>query len=56
MRTKENLLNAIKEIKGKEGPLIIVVRIKLGSRSDLKIPEKNSRHYKEELLKYLTKE
>lgn len=54
IRTKEELFRIIPYIKNKEGPLLYVIQIKMGSRSNLKRPEKEPKLYKEELLKYLT--
>jgi len=54
IRTKEELLKIIPDIKNKEGPLLYVIQIKMCSRSNLKRPEKEPKLYKEELLKYLT--
>ena len=54
IRTKEELLRIIPDIKNKEGALLYVIQIKIFSRSNLKRPEKEPKLYKEELLKYLT--
>lgn len=52
--TKSQLLDVINEIKHKKGPQMIVVRVKMGFRLDLKRPEKEPTNYKEYLMKYLT--
>lgn len=55
VRTKTELFDVIKVIKNKEGPLIIAVQVKMGTRPNLKRPEKAPKYYKENLLKFLTK-
>ncbi|MFX1258134.1 MAG: phosphonopyruvate decarboxylase [Promethearchaeota archaeon] len=53
--TKEELLKAIPIIKKAEGPIIIIIKINIGSRCDLKRPDKDPKEYKEEFMKYLTR-
>ncbi|MFX0069899.1 MAG: phosphonopyruvate decarboxylase [Candidatus Hermodarchaeota archaeon] len=51
--TKKELLDVLKDIKTRNGPIIIVVRVKIGHRTDLKRPENEPKYYKEQLLKFL---
>lgn len=55
IKTKAEILEVIREIKNKEGPIIIIIQVKIGTRSNLKRPEKAPKSYKENLLKFLTK-
>ena len=43
----------ILDIKKKEGPILLLIKIKMGSRSNLKRPDKLPKEYKEEFIKYL---
>ncbi|MFX1355713.1 MAG: phosphonopyruvate decarboxylase [Promethearchaeota archaeon] len=48
------LNNSIKFIKKSEGPIILIIKIKQGSRSNLKRPEKDPKDYKELFMSHLT--
>ena len=52
--SKADLLKIISNLKNIEGPLLIVVRVKVNTRSNLKRPEKDIKEYKKELLQFLT--
>ncbi len=54
IQTENDLLNTILDIKEKEGPILILIKIKINSRSDLKRPDKSPIDYKKEFIKYLT--
>ena len=51
---KKELMKVVNEIKSQQGPIIIVVRVKIGSRTNLKRPENDPEYYKDLLMKYLT--
>ena len=53
--TEKELLDVIKEIKHQKGPIIIVIRVKIGSRTDLKRPEHDPEYYKDILIKFLAR-
>lgn len=49
----EDLLKSIDSIKNRKGPILILIKIKLNSRSELKRPTKNPKEYKEGFMRYL---
>jgi len=53
VKTKEELLNSLKNLENKEGPNLIILKIKMGSRSNLQRPNKNPVEYKGEFMKFL---
>ncbi len=53
VKTKKELLSALKSIENKEGPILIVIKIKIGSHPNLKRPDKTPLEYKEEFIKFL---
>ena len=53
INTKKELIKTLKEIKGKRGPLLILIKIKKGTRADLKRPDKTPLQLKEEFMNYL---
>ena len=55
VNTKEELIHVIKDVKNKEGPILILIKIKMGSRSNLKRPDKPPIKYKEEFMNHLRK-
>ena len=54
INTKEQLVNSIVDIKTQQGPIVLVINIKMGTRTNLKRPDKHPTDYKEELMKFLT--
>lgn len=55
VNTKEELIHVIRDVKNKEGPILILIKIKMGSRSNLKRPDKPPTEYKEEFMNFLRK-
>lgn len=53
IKTLKELNNSIKYIKNSEGPIILIIKIKQGSRSNLKRPDKDPKDYKELLMRHL---
>ncbi|MFX0017335.1 MAG: phosphonopyruvate decarboxylase [Promethearchaeota archaeon] len=53
IKSLKELEEAIKFIKSAEGPIILIVKIKQGSRSNLKRPAKDPKDYKKFLMQYL---
>ena len=53
VKTKEELVDTLKNFKNKIGPILLLIKIKQGSRSDLKRPDKPPIEYKQEFMKYL---
>ena len=51
--TKKELMKTLQEIKGQGGPLLILIKIKKGTRDDLKRPDKTPLQLKEEFMNYL---
>lgn len=56
IKTKDDLYNAIPYIKEKKGPILLLIKIKISSRSNLKRPDKLPKEYKEGFVKHLTEE
>ena len=54
LKTKEELLGAIKDIKQQKGPIILLVKVKKNSNSNLKRPDKPPKEYKKEFMRYLS--
>jgi len=53
VETSEELLKSIDNIKNRKGPILILIKIKISSRSELKRPTKNPKEYKEGFMRYL---
>ena len=53
INTKKELIKALQEIKGKAGPMLILIKTKKGTRSDLKRPDKTPIQLKEEFMNFL---
>ena len=53
INTKKELIKVLQEIKGKRGPLLILIKIKKGARADLKRPDKTPLQLKEKFMNYL---
>jgi len=49
----EDLLKSIDKIKNRKGPILILIKIKIYSRLELKRPSKNPKEYKEGFMRYL---
>jgi len=54
VNTKEELIKVLDHIHNQNGPILIVIKTKLHSESDLKRPDKPPKQYKEEFMKYLS--
>ena len=53
VNTKDELLETISDIKNRDGPIIVVIKIKPGFNVELKRPEKDPKYYKDIFLNYL---
>lgn len=53
VQTKEELREAMKDLKKKTGPVMIVIKVKKGSRDDLRRPNKKPVEYKVDFMKTL---
>ncbi len=53
VNTLTELGEIIPEIKTRDGPILIVINIKRGTKAELKRPNKNPEEYKEDFMKYL---
>ncbi|MFX1321995.1 MAG: phosphonopyruvate decarboxylase [Promethearchaeota archaeon] len=53
VETSEELLKSIDNIKNRKGPILILIKIKMNSRSELKRPTKSPKEYKEGFMGYL---
>ncbi|MFX1444108.1 MAG: phosphonopyruvate decarboxylase [Promethearchaeota archaeon] len=53
IKTKNEMVEILPIIKNKEGPIILVIKTKLGSRSDLARPNESPIKYKEKFMDYL---
>jgi phosphonopyruvate decarboxylase len=51
--TKKELIKVLKEFKNQKGPLLILIKTKKGTRSDLKRPDKTPIQLKEEFMNFL---
>jgi len=54
IKTKKDLIDAIPEIKSEKGPIIFVIKIKMGTKPNLKRPEKSPIELKQDFIKNLT--
>ena len=54
VETKEELLESLDNIKNRNGPILILIKTKLHSTSNLKRPDKLPKEYKEEFMKFLS--
>jgi len=53
INTKIELIKVLKEFKNQKGPLLILIKTKKGTRSDLKRPDKTPIQLKEEFMNFL---
>ncbi len=53
IKTKEELINSILEIKEQEGPILLLIKLAKSSPQNLKRPDKDLKRYKEEIMNYL---
>ncbi|MHA1671605.1 MAG: phosphonopyruvate decarboxylase [Promethearchaeota archaeon] len=53
VNTLAELRKIIPEVKKGEGPILIVINIKRGTKANLKRPHRNPEEYKEDFMKYL---
>ena len=51
--TEKELIKVLKEFKNQKGPLLILIKTKKGTRSDLKRPDKTPIQLKEEFMSFL---
>ncbi|MBY9019049.1 MAG: phosphonopyruvate decarboxylase [Candidatus Lokiarchaeota archaeon] len=54
INTLVELSGIIPEVKKGEGPILIVINIKRGTKANLKRPHRNPEEYKEDFMKFLT--
>lgn len=54
VNTKEELINVLDHIHNQNGPILIVIKTRLHSESDLKRPDNPPKDYKESFMKYLS--
>lgn len=53
VKTQEELLNCMENIKERMGPVLLLIKIKISHNRDLKSLEKSPREYKEDFMKHL---
>ena len=55
VKTEDELKDSLKNLKNKKGPNLLLIKIKMGSNSNLRRPEKLPTEYKEKFMNFLRK-